>query len=175
MAVLPFVSWLCTFPFGSVLPSTLHWPDLGVLHGLLGSHPFGCNWMRVKSFWKWPLKDSISSRLYSECDLVCVCHSQRCQSYCRLILQWLCRPSFALEGRALLPRMTALWNDQGNVDGGQSCLWNQDGRLLERRGCAQRSQIRWHQTVLKAPDWESEKHSAVLYSGSVARRASMAF
>lgn len=104
-----FCSWLCTFPFGSVFPSTLHWPDLGVLHGLLGPHPFGCNWMRVKSFWKWPLKESISSRLYSERDLVCVCHSQRCQSYCLLILQWLCHPSFALEGWALLPRMTLKW------------------------------------------------------------------
>ena len=50
-----------------------------------------------------------------------------------------------------------MWMEVNHV-----CMWNQDGRLLDRRACVQRSQIRQNQTLLKALACESEKHSTVL-------------
>ena len=111
-----------------------------------------------------------------KCDLVCMRHSQRCQRYCLLILRWLCRQSFALEGWAFSQgyhhyEMTkGIWMGVSHI-----CVQNQDGRLLERRGLCPEIPNQTAQIMLRALDCESEKCSTVLQSGSVATTASVAF
>lgn len=98
-------------PFGRVLHSAVHWPDLGVVCRLLGSPPLGCNWMGVKSFRKWWLKDRMCSQTLLKTGSCQSSPSQRRHSHHRLVCHTLRRSSFALEGWASLPRVSSLWND----------------------------------------------------------------